>query len=71
MTPGTFIDTYGEGAFAKTIGKPASHVRTMKARNSIPLEYWPKIVAAASRRQIRGVTYRALTLMHIKRGVAA
>ena len=42
--------------FAKAIGVAESHARTMKARDSIPPEYWQALVAAAAAQGIEGVT---------------
>lgn len=39
------IDSYGAKALADLLGVSESHVRTMKARDSIPPEYWPAILA--------------------------
>lgn len=39
------IDHFGEGRIAEALGVAASHVRTMRARNSIPPEYWGKLAA--------------------------
>jgi hypothetical protein len=54
----------GTGAFAKAINRPESHVRTMKARRSIPPAYWAKIVEAARKRRLPGVTLEGLVRMH-------
>lgn len=44
------IDLFGGAqAFGAAIGIQASHARTMKARNSIPADYWPGVVEAARR----------------------
>ena len=42
--------------FAKAVGVAESHARTMKARDSIPPEYWQALVAAAEARGIEGVS---------------
>jgi hypothetical protein len=39
------IDEYGIKALAGLLGVNESHVRTMKARNSIPPEYWATLIA--------------------------
>ena len=45
------IDAFGGPlAFAEAVGIPASHARTMKARNSISADYWPQVVSAAEKR---------------------
>lgn len=42
--------------FARAVGVAESHARTMKARDSIPPEYWQALVAAAHERGVEGVT---------------
>jgi hypothetical protein len=39
------IDAFGIKRLAELLGTSESHVRTMKARDSIPPEYWPAIIA--------------------------
>lgn len=45
--------------FADDIGVPRTHAHTMKARRSIPVRYWPAVVAAAKKRGL-SVTYERL-----------
>lgn len=52
--------------FAREAGIKPSHFQTMRARSSIPVDYWPGVVAAARARRIDGIDYEALTLMHAK-----
>lgn len=40
----SIIDTLGSGVIAAAIGVPESHVRTMRARDSIPMIYWFDLV---------------------------
>lgn len=49
------IDAFG-GRFAEAIGIPKNHVRTMKARDSIPSSRWLDTVVAAREFGIEGVT---------------
>ena len=42
----SIIDTLGAKHIAEKLGVAESHVRTMRARDSIPPEYWPALVAA-------------------------
>jgi hypothetical protein len=51
----------GAAAVAVVLGIPESHARTMKARDSIPVERWERVVGAAKARGLSGVTYEALT----------
>lgn len=53
--------------FAADIRVPTKHASAMKARDSINVDYWPDVIAAAERREIEGITYERLTLMHAKR----
>ncbi len=47
-------------ALGDDLGIPASHVRTMRARDSIPSTYWTPLVAAAEPRGIKGITIERL-----------
>lgn len=49
------IDAFG-GRFAEAIGVGKNHVRTMKARDSIPSTRWIDTVDAAKRMGVDGVT---------------
>lgn len=64
------IDAFGgPGPFQRATGISDGHARTMKARESIPPEYWPEIVAAAAREGIPGITFETLArLAARKRG---
>ncbi|MGO4672954.1 hypothetical protein AB4Z40_08650 [Bosea sp. 2YAB26] len=42
------IDAFGVKAVAEILGVKESHVRVMKARGSIPAEYWGLLIEAAS-----------------------
>lgn len=53
--------------FASDISIPVKHASAMKARDSINVDYWPDLIAAAERRGLEGVTYERLALMHAKR----
>lgn len=41
----SIIDEFGVQDLAQAFGVPDSHIRTMKARNSIPVEYWSFLVS--------------------------
>jgi hypothetical protein len=49
-TMGDFIRDWGIGQFASDLGIPYFHANTMLRRNSIPVEYWPLVIAAAAAR---------------------
>lgn len=53
--------------FADAVGEAYGTVKAMRRRNSIPVNYWPRLIADAERRNFQGVTYEALTLMHASR----
>lgn len=58
------IDAFGGPAkFGRALGIPASHAGVMKHRESIPAEYWPAVVKAASEKGIDGVTFEGLALL--------
>jgi hypothetical protein len=48
-------------------GVKESHLRTMKARNSVPPDYWPAFVDSAKRRGIPGVTFDVLAGLYARR----
>lgn len=56
----------GPSAFAEAIGRQESHVRTMKARKSIPSAYWQEVVEAAVARGFSEITYESLIQMHAR-----
>ncbi len=60
-------DLGGAAPFAALLGIPESHARTIKARDSIPPEHWPRVVEAARERGIDGVTFEALSEMRSAR----
>jgi len=65
------IETFGGPArFATAIGIAPSHAGVMKSRNSVPAEYWPRVVAAANTSGI-SVSYESLAHLAAKRGEAA
>jgi len=60
------IDAFGGPTeFAKIIDKIPSTASEMKRTGSIRVPYWPKIIAAAAERRIRGVTPETLMQMHL------
>jgi len=61
------IDAFGGPTKFATdvIGKNPSTASEMKRTGSIRIPYWPKIIAAAAERRIKGVTPEALMKMHL------
>jgi hypothetical protein len=60
------IDAFGGPTeFAKVIDKIPSTASEMKRTGSIRVTYWPKIIAAASERRIKGVSAETLMRMHL------
>lgn len=65
-TIGALIDAFGGNTkFAAVIGKNASTASEMKRRDSIPIDYWPLIIEAASERGISGIDADRLMRMHL------
>lgn len=56
--------------FSGALNIPESHARTMKARDSIPPEYWPDLVEVAAKQNIQGVTYERLSALRKNRFAA-
>lgn len=54
------IDAFGVKSVAELIGVKESHVRVMKARGSIPAEYWGVLIEAAPGRGIEGIDFSLL-----------
>jgi hypothetical protein len=66
------MDAFGGPAEFATgiINKNPSAASKMKRSGSISVAYWPKIIAAAAERGIRGVSSETLMLMHAERATA-
>ena len=45
---------------ADAFGISDSHARVMKTRNSIPVEYWPRLIDLAAAKGVDGVSFEAL-----------
>lgn len=62
--PQTFSDVINKWPatvdLAADVGVKEVTARAWKARNIIPAEYWTKVIAAAERREIDGVTCELL-----------
>jgi hypothetical protein len=66
-TVSELIDAFGGPTeFSKVIEKKPSTASEMKRSGSIRPGYWPKIIAAAAERRIRGVNAETLMLMHLE-----
>ncbi len=61
------IDAFGGStSFSKIIDKIPSTASEMKRTRSIRVRYWPKVIAAAAKRGIRGVSSETLMQMHLE-----
>lgn len=54
----------GPTAFGNAIGKKPSTASEMKRNGSISVDHWPKIIASAAERGIKGVTADFLMRLH-------
>jgi hypothetical protein len=54
-------------AFGRDIGVKDVTARAMRARDSIPPEFWTRLVVAAERRRLAGVTYELLAQIAARR----
>ena len=69
----SLISRWGEkpvATFARDIGVTVEHASAFNRRRSIPVRYWPRVVAAAVERGIDGVTYDYLVSIHSKDAAA-
>lgn len=57
----------GPAAVGRIIGKPVEHTTLMRRRRSIPVAYWPLLIAHAEANQISDVNYAALVAAHAAR----
>ncbi len=57
-----------QGHLSADLGVSPQHLRMMRVRRSVPVRFWPRFVAAASRRGIAGVDYDLLVRLHIREG---
>lgn len=62
------VDAFGgSSAYARVLGIGPSTASEHKRARSIPVKYWPALVAAANSAGISGVTNDALVAMHVER----
>lgn len=59
-----FMAMGGPAAVGRVLGISTEHAAGMAKRQSIPLIYWPKLIAEARRRRLE-LTYESLAHMHI------
>lgn len=66
LTVSDLIDKFGGSTkFAAVIGKGPSTASEMKRRQSIPVEYWPAIIRAASAAGIADLTTDEMVRLHV------
>lgn len=61
------IAAFGTPVVAQILGVPESHVRTMKARDSIPAEYWGPLIEQAPGRGVGRLDWAELREMRARR----
>ncbi|MGK9169095.1 hypothetical protein KXR53_22450 [Inquilinus limosus] len=54
------------GQLSADLGVTPQHLRMMRVRRSIPVRFWPRLVAAAARRGIAGLDYALLVRLHVR-----
>lgn len=54
-----------QGHLSADLGVSPQHLRMMRVRRSIPVRFWPRLVAAADRRGIAGLDYALLVRLHV------
>ena len=64
MISSVFSALGGAAEVGRTIGVTTEHAAGMARRGSIPVVYWPKLVAAARERRLSWITYETLTHLH-------
>jgi len=69
--PNSFLEIIGlwpsMTEFARDTGIKRTHVGTMMVRRSIPPSHWPRVVNAAARRGISGVSFDLLSSLYERR----
>ncbi len=61
------IDKLGVGRLAVVLDVDESHLRTMKARDSVPPEYWGPIIDEARAQRVAGVDWKSLKALRTER----
>ncbi len=59
-----FIAFQGTSAVAAAVGLNLSTASEMRRRGSIPVRYWPRLVDAAQKRNLKSVSYDLLVAIH-------
>lgn len=63
--PDIFDAFDGPAELGRALGITTELAAGMRRRNSIPVRYWPTLIAAARERRISGITYESLTHIHV------
>ncbi|MDR6290093.1 hypothetical protein E9232_002614 [Inquilinus ginsengisoli] len=50
---------------AADLGISPQHLRMIRVRRSIPVRFWPRLIASAKRRGIAGLSYDLLVRLHV------
>lgn len=61
------IEKLGVARLAVVLDVDESHVRTMKARNSVPPEYWGPIIDEARHQRVAGIDWKSLKALRAVR----
>lgn len=71
-TPSSAIDLLGgPGVIASATNRKYTTVSSWHARQSIPVDAWPELIALADSKGLKGVTYQTLAEVHAKAKRAA
>ncbi len=66
-TPSSAIDSLGgAGAVAAETNRKYTTVSSWHARESIPIDVWPELIAMAAGAGVEGITYQTLAEAHTK-----
>ena len=66
-TPSSAIDLLGgPGVIASATNRKYTTVSSWHARQSIPVDAWPELIAMAEGKGVAGITYQTLAEVHAK-----
>ena len=66
-TPASAIDLLGgPGVIASATKRKYTTVSSWHARQSIPVDAWPELIAMAEGKGVEGITYQTLAEVHAK-----
>lgn len=66
-TPSSAIDLLGgPGVIASAINRKYTTVSSWHARQSIPVDAWPELIALANGNGVEGITYQTLAEAHAR-----